>query len=64
LGVRAIGTGGTTVIAPVVNITVSGGSEEQNQDAATKVSAAVRDAIDDVVMNVLLREKRPGGSLT
>ena len=64
LGVRAIGTGGTTVIAPVVNISVSGGSEEQNQDAATKVSAAVRDAIDDVVMNVLLREKRPGGSLT
>ena len=64
LGVRAIGGGGTTVIAPVVNISVSGGSEEQNQDAATKVSAAVRDAIDDVVMNVLLREKRPGGSLT
>ncbi len=64
LGVRAVGTGGTTVIAPVVNISVSGGSEEQNQDAATKVSAAVRDAIDDVVMNVLLREKRPGGSLT
>jgi len=64
LGVRAIGGGGTTVIAPVVNISISGGSEEQNNDAATKVSAAVRDAIDDVVMNVLLREKRPGGSLT
>jgi TP901 family phage tail tape measure protein len=63
LGVKAVGAGGSTVIAPQINIRVEGGTKEQNQDAANKVSAAVKKAIDDTVMAVLLREKRPGGAL-
>mgnify|MGYP000927598434 CR=1 FL=1 len=63
LGVKAVGSGGSMVIAPQINITVEGGSQEQNQDAANKVSAAVRKAIDDTIMTVLLRERRPGGAL-
>jgi hypothetical protein len=63
LGVKAVG-GGSTVVAPTINITVQGGSKEQNDDAAGKVSAAVKKALDDTVMTVILRERRPGGALT
>lgn len=62
LGVKAVG-GGSTVIAPQITIHVSGGSKEQNDDAGRKVSAAVKQAIDDSVISVILREKRPGGVL-
>ena len=64
LGVKAVGAGNSMVIAPVINITVQGGSEEQNQDSANRVGAAVKKAIDDTVMTVILRERRPGGVLT
>jgi len=64
LGVKAVGGGGSMVIAPQINITVQGGSKEQNDDAAGKVSAAVKKALDDTVMTVILRERRPGGALT
>lgn len=62
LGVKAVG-GGSTVIAPNITIHVSGGTREQNDDAGRKVSAAVKQAIDDSVISVILREKRPGGVL-
>jgi TP901 family phage tail tape measure protein len=62
LGVKAVG-GGSTVIAPQITINVSGGTKEQNDDAGRKVSAAVKQAIDDSVISVILREKRPGGVL-
>jgi phage-related minor tail protein len=62
LGVKAVG-GGSTVIAPQITINVSGGTREQNDDAGRKVSAAVKQAIDDSVISVILREKRPGGVL-
>lgn len=62
LGVKAVG-GGSTVIAPQITINVSGGTKEQNDDASRKVSAAVKQAIDDSVIAVILREKRPGGVL-
>jgi TP901 family phage tail tape measure protein len=62
LGVKAVG-GGSTVIAPQITINVSGGTKEQNEDAGKRVSAAVRQAIDDTVVSVIMREKRPGGVL-
>lgn len=62
LGVKAVG-GGSIVIAPNITINVSGGTKEQNDDAGRKVSAAVKQAIDDSVISVILREKRPGGVL-
>lgn len=62
LGVKAVG-GGSTVIAPQITINVSGGTREQNEDAGKRVSAAVRQAIDDTVVSVIMREKRPGGVL-
>ena len=62
LGVKAVGAG-STVIAPQITINVSGGTKEQNDDAGRKVSAAVKQAIDDSVISVILREKRPGGVL-
>lgn len=62
LGVKAVGTGGV-VIAPQITVNVSGGTREQNEDAGKRVSAAVRQAIDDTVVSVIMREKRPGGVL-
>jgi TP901 family phage tail tape measure protein len=62
LGVKAVGSG-STVIAPQITINVSGGTKEQNEDAGKRVSAAVRQAIDDTVVSVIMREKRPGGVL-
>jgi phage-related minor tail protein len=62
LGVKAVGAG-NTVIAPNITINVSGGTKEQNEDAGRRVSAAVRQAIDDTVVSVIMREKRPGGVL-
>ena len=62
LGVKAVGAG-NTVIAPNITINVSGGTREQNEDAGKRVSAAVRQAIDDTVVSVIMREKRPGGVL-
>jgi TP901 family phage tail tape measure protein len=61
LGVKAVGAG--TVVNTSININVSGGTKEQNDDAGRKVSAAVKQAIDDSVISVILREKRPGGVL-
>jgi len=61
LGVRAVGSG--TVINTSINVSVQGGSKEQNEDAGKRVSAAVKQAIDDSVISVILREKRPGGVL-
>ena len=61
LGVKAVGAG--TVINTSININVSGGTKEQNEDAGKRVSAAVRQAIDDTVVSVIMREKRPGGVL-
>jgi phage-related minor tail protein len=61
LGVKAVGAG--TVVNTSININVSGGTKEQNDDAGRKVSTAVKQAIDDTVISVILREKRPGGVL-
>lgn len=61
LGVKAVGAG--TVVNTSININVSGGTKEQNEDAGKRVSAAVRQAIDDTVVSVIMREKRPGGVL-
>ncbi len=61
LGVKAVGSG--TVINTSININVTGGTKEQNEDAGKRVSAAVRQAIDDTVVAVIMREKRPGGVL-
>lgn len=61
LGVKAVGAG--TVVNTSININVSGGTREQNEDAGKRVSAAVRQAIDDTVVSVIMREKRPGGVL-
>ena len=61
LGVKAVGAG--TVVNTSININVTGGTKEQNEDAGKRVSAAVRQAIDDTVVSVIMREKRPGGVL-
>lgn len=61
LGVKAVGTG--TVVNTSININVSGGTKEQNDDASRKVSAAVKQAIDDTVISVLIRERKQGGML-
>lgn len=61
LGVKAVGAG--TVVNTSININVSGGTKEQNEDAGKRISAAVRQAIDDTVVSVIMREKRPGGVL-
>jgi phage-related minor tail protein len=61
LGVKAVGAG--TVVNTSININVTGGTKEQNEDAGKRISAAVRQAIDDTVVSVIMREKRPGGVL-
>lgn len=65
LGVRATGGSNKTVIQNIVNVNVEGGSgsKEQNQDMADKIQQTVLRALDDKIVNVILREKRPGGSL-
>lgn len=63
LGVKAVG-GGQTIFAPQFNITIQGGNKEQNEDAANQVTAKIMRALDDKVMQVIIREKRSGGVLS
>lgn len=66
LGVRAIGDGGSRgsiVMNNVFNINAAGGSEKENKDAGIQISKTVMRMLDDKIMKVIQREKRPGGSL-
>lgn len=64
LGVQAVGGGsGGVSIVNQFEINIEGGNKEENEDAANQVSSAIMRIIDDKIVNVILREKRPGGAL-
>jgi multidrug efflux pump subunit AcrA (membrane-fusion protein) len=65
LGVQAVGgnSGGLSIVNQF-EINIEGGDKEQNEDAANQVSSAILRIIDDKIVNVILREKRPGGALS
>ena len=54
---------GGVAISNQFNIKVDGGSKEQNDDAANKVSKNVELAVRNVVYDVMMREKGLGGAL-
>ena len=65
LGVQVAGgsSRGSLVIAPQITINAEGGTKDENKDAADRIDSTVRQALDDMVMNVIIREQRPGGTL-
>lgn len=64
LGVKMIGSGGGQVVmSNTFNIDVSGGTKEENEDAANRVSAQIKNEMENMVMNIINKEQRPGGVL-
>lgn len=65
LGVQLAGgsSRGGIIISPQITINAEGGSKEENEDAANRINEKVQQAMDDMVMNVIIREQRPGGAL-